>query len=128
MWFYYSAMHMRKYNHYNLPNWQGIWVYCKDITSLFQIFKNNGAELARDCRTDFFNKWSWGFCVVLLLCQAYKKTQSEQFTLLATYLGVLKIYSLSFNDFCLYFRANMASHSCNGFYNKWSWGFCVVPL
>ena len=55
-------------------------------------------------------------------------TQSEQFTLLVTNLGVLQIYSLSFNDFCLHFGANMASYGYYSFLNKWSWGFSVVPL
>ena len=43
------------------------------------------------------------------------KTQSEQFTLLVTNLGVLQIYSLSFNDFCLHFGANMATPAVTAF-------------
>ena len=74
------------------------------------------------------NKWSSGFCLVPLQYQAYVKIKSEQFTLLATHLGVLQINSLSFNDICLHFGANMASFGCYSFLNKRSWGLRVVPL
>ena len=38
VWRHYSVRHMWRHNRHNLPDWQRIWVYRKDITSLLRFW------------------------------------------------------------------------------------------
>ena len=47
---------------------------------IFGFWPNFGVNTERPYYLDFFNKWSWGVCVMLLQCQAYRKMESVQST------------------------------------------------
>ena len=75
-----------------------------------------------------WNKWSWGFCVIPLwwiTCSLNKLTDKIS---LVMYLVIIINKKLNLTIYvcnCLY---NQVAARCPDFWNKWSWGFCVIPL
>ena len=77
---------------------------------------------------DFWNKLSWGLCVIPLCCNAYCMNERTHITQLVTYLGspIKKPRNLA-----LFWFPSFYSSCCilmPDFWNKWSWGLCVITL
>ena len=49
-----------------------IWLHSVDKHHFFRFLVNFRAKLKRHHGPDFWNEWSWGFCVMSLWCHTYK--------------------------------------------------------
>ena len=85
-------------------------------------------KFARSSYHDFWNIWSWGFCVVPLWWMTCEMIKNVQFVQQRMHLDILLQRNLVFWDICGYFWKKLARASHPDFWNKWSWGLCVVPL
>ena len=77
---------------------------------------------------DFWNKWSWGFCVIPLWWITCSLNKSTHKTYLVMYLVIIINRNTNLTIYACNSLYNQVAARCPDFWNKWSWGFCVIPL
>ena len=93
----------------------------------FCLLVNLFTEVAPRC-LDFCTKRSWGICVIPLWWIAYNMNKLTHTNLSGNVFGY-NHKKIKFIDFCL--LTNLCTHvapRCLGFWTKWSWGICVIPI
>ena len=85
-------------------------------------------QIAPSCH-DFWNKWSRGLCVTPIWWVTYRGNKVTHKSYLVMYLVTIIKEKLKFVDFCLLSGlSTQVTSSCLDFWNKWSWGLCVIPI
>ena len=79
---------------------------------------------------DFWNKWSWGLCVIPIWWITYSVNKLTHITYLVMYLvTIIKNKKIKFVNFCLLTNlCTQVAPRCLDFWNKWSWGLCVILI
>ena len=78
--------------------------------------------------TEFWNKWSWGFCAMALYFKTYKTMEFERNAPPGTHLVTSRWEKSLFKIFCVSeINWSTVTH-CHEFLNKWSRGLCVIIL
>ena len=74
---------------------------------------------------DFWNKWSWGLCLILMLWITYSVNKLTHKTYLEMYLVTIIKKKVKFVNFAFLL---VNAPRCPDFWNKWSRGLCLIPM
>ena len=77
---------------------------------------------------NFWNKWSWGLCVMPIWRITYNVNKCTHKTYLVMYLVTILKKVLKFVDFWFTDLCTQVAPRSQDFWNKWSWGLCVMYL
>ena len=75
------------------------------------------------------NYWSWGLCVIPICWLPYHVNKLTHITYLIMYLvAIIKKKKSNLSIFACFPVFSLVAHRCHDFWNKWSWGLCVIPI
>ena len=112
---HYSVIHITWWNINNLPHWQPILLQCRGDTSLLGFLCFSWCKTVKPPLPYFWNKWSWGFCVMPLELYTHNMMKYKQSTSQTTDLVTMPLWHITFGVFYAFHVAKLSNLRCPTF-------------